>query len=99
MTSISKNVNIDKLDYTINKHNDTYRSATKINAVDVKSNTYINSSEKIMMKILNLKLVMFLKYQDIKTFLEQVIFQIGLKKLLLLQKLKILFPGHMLFVI
>ena len=67
MTSISKNVNIGKLDDTINKHNDTYHSATKMKAVDVKSNTYINPSKKIMMKILNLKLVMFLKYQNIKT--------------------------------
>ena len=99
MTSISKNVNIDKLDDTINKHNDTYHSATKMKAADVKSNTHINSSKKIMMKILNLKLVMFLKHQNIKTFLEQVIFQIDLKRLLLLQKLKILFSGHMLFVI
>ena len=66
--------------------------------VDEKSNTYINSSQKIMMKILNLKLVILLEYQNIKTFLQKLIFQIGLRKFLL-QKLKILLCGHMLLVI
>ena len=51
--------------------------------VDEKSNTYINSSQKIMMKILNLKLVILLEYQNIKTFLQKLIFQIGLRKFLL----------------
>ena len=45
-----------------------------------------------MMKTENLKLV-------IKTFLQKVMFQIGLKKFLLLQKSKILFRGLMLLVI
>ena len=52
-----------------------------------------------MMKILNLKLVILLEYQNIKTFLQKAMFQIGLKKLLLLQKLKALCRGHILLVI
>ena len=52
-----------------------------------------------MMKIINLKLVIQLEYQNIKRFLQKAIFQIDLKKFLLLQKLKILFHGHMLLVI
>ena len=51
-----------------------------------------------MMKIINLKLVIQLEYQNIKRFLQKTIFQIDLKKFLLLQKLKILFHGHMLLV-
>ena len=47
------------------------------------------------MKILNLKLMMLLEYLNIKTFL----FQINPKKLLLLQKERILLLGHMLLVI
>ena len=39
------------------------------------------------------------EFQNIKTFLQKAMFQIGLKKFLLLQKLKILFRGHMLLVI
>ena len=52
-----------------------------------------------MMKIINLKLMIQLEYQNIKRFLQKAIFQIDLKKILLLQKLKILFHGHMLLVI
>ena len=52
-----------------------------------------------MMKIINLKLMIQLEYQNIKRFLQKAIFQIDLKKFLLLQKLKILFHGHMLLVI
>ena len=53
----------------------------------------------IIKKILNLKLVTKLEYQNMKIFLQRVSFQIGLKKFLLLKKLKILFHGHMLLVI
>ena len=53
---------------------------------------------KFMLKILNLKLVILLEYQNMKRFLQKAMFQIGLK-FLLLQKLKILFREHMLLVI
>ena len=52
-----------------------------------------------MKKILNLKLVILLEYQNINIFLEKVKLQIGPKKFLSLQKLKILCRGHMLLVI
>ena len=55
--------------------------------------------KKLMMKILNLKLVILLEYQNIKTFLQKVMFQIGLKKILWLEKLKALSHGQMLLVI
>ena len=47
MTSISKNVYIDKLDYIVNKYNNTYHSTIKMKPFDVKSNIYINSSKEI----------------------------------------------------
>ena len=47
MTSISKNVYIDKLDDIVNKYNNAYHSTIKGKPVDVKSNTYINSSKEI----------------------------------------------------
>ena len=68
--------------------------------VDVKSSTYIVTYivitivKKLMIKILNLKLVILLEYQNIKTFLQKVTFQIGLKNFLWLKKLKILCPEH-----
>ena len=47
MTSIPKNVHIGKLDDIVNKYNNTYHSRIKLKLVDVKSNTYINSSKEI----------------------------------------------------
>ena len=70
MTSISKNIYIDKLDDIVNKYNNTYHSTLK------------------MKKILSLKLVILLEYQNIKIFLKKVTVQIGLKKFLWLKKVK-----------
>ena len=47
MTSISKSMYIDKWDDIVNKYNDTCHSTIKMKLVDVKLNTYINSSEEI----------------------------------------------------
>ena len=80
MTSVSKDVYIDKLDNIVNKYNNTYHSTIKMKSVDVKSNTYSDSSEKLIIKILNLKLMILLEYQNIKIFLKKVTLQIGLKK-------------------
>ena len=38
---------IEKLDDIVNKYNNTYHSTTEMKPVDVKSNTYINSSKEI----------------------------------------------------
>ena len=46
MTSIPKNVYIDKLDDTVNKCNNTYHRTIKMKPVDVKNNTYVDSSKK-----------------------------------------------------
>ena len=89
MTSMSKDVYIDKLDI-INKYNNTNHSIIKMKPVDVTSIT--------MIKILNLKLLMLLKYQNIKTFLQKTMLQID-KKFLRLKKLKTLYCGHFLLVI
>ena len=67
--------------------------------VNVKSRAYIDSIKENHEKILNLKLVVLLEYQNIKIFLQKVTLQIGLKKLLWLKKLKILCHGLMLLTI
>ena len=46
MTSVSKNEYIDKLDDTVNKYNNTYYRTIKMKPIDVKSNTYIDSSKE-----------------------------------------------------
>ena len=68
MTSISKNVyskNV-KSDDIVNKYNNKYHSAIKRKPIDVRSSTYIDSSKTNNNKILNLKLVIWLEYQNIK---------------------------------
>ena len=47
MTSISKNVNIDKLDDIMNKYNNSYHNTIKMKPVDVRSNTYTVSNKEI----------------------------------------------------
>ena len=42
ITSISKNVYIDKLDDVVRKYNNTYHTSIKMKPVDVKDNTYID---------------------------------------------------------
>ena len=68
MTSVSKNVYIDKLDNIVNKYNNTYHSTTKMKLVDVRSNTYIDSSKEINGKNPKFKIVdnvIISKYKNI----------------------------------
>ena len=47
MTSISKNVYIDKLDDIVDECNNRYHNTIKMKPIDVKDNTYINANKKI----------------------------------------------------
>ena len=47
MTSISKNVYIDKLDDIVDEYNNTYHTSTKMKPIDVKDNTYTNTDKEI----------------------------------------------------
>ena len=70
MTSVSKNVYIDKLDDIVNKVNNTYHSTIKIKPVDVKPNTYVDSCKETNDKDPNFKLddiVRISKYKNIFT--------------------------------
>ena len=61
MTSVSKNVYIDKLDDVVNKYNNTY-STIKMKSVDLKSSTNLDFSKEINDEIPSLKLVIMLKF-------------------------------------
>ena len=50
MTSISKNVYIDKLNTIVNKYNNIYHITIKMKPIDVKDNTYINTNKEINYK-------------------------------------------------
>ena len=47
MTSISKNVYIDKLGDIVDEYNNTYHTSIKMKPVDVKDNTYINFEKEV----------------------------------------------------
>ena len=58
MTSVSKNVFIDKLDNTVNQYNNMHHRTIKMKPVDVISSTHILISiKRIIRKILNLSFV------------------------------------------
>ena len=68
MTSVSKIVYIDKLDYILNKYNNTYHSTIKMKPIEVKSSTYIDSSKEKNDKDSKLKtgnIVRISKYKNI----------------------------------
>ena len=50
MTSISKNVYINKLDDIVDEYNNTYHTTIKMKPIDVKDNTYINTDKEIKNK-------------------------------------------------
>ena len=47
MTSVSKNVYIDKLDDIVGEYNNTYHRTIKMKPVDVKDNTYIDFKKEV----------------------------------------------------
>ena len=96
MTSISKNVYIDKLDDIVRKYNNTYHRSIKMKPVDVKDNTYIDFKKEVNDKDPKFKIG---DHVSTKIFLLKGICQIGQKKYPLLVKLKILCHGHMFLMI
>ena len=68
MTSISKNVYIDKLDDIVDEYNNTYHTTIKMKPADVKDNTYINTGKEINNKDCKFKVgdhVIISKYKNI----------------------------------
>ena len=68
MTSISKNVYIDKLDDIVNEYNNTYHRTIKIKPIDVKDSTYINIDKEVNDNDLKFKVgdhVRISKYKNI----------------------------------
>ena len=64
-------------------------------SIDVTSDSYAEYNEDSNKKILDLKLVIMLEFQNIKTFLLKDTLKIDRKKSFLLAKLKIQFLGLM----
>ena len=84
---------IDKFDDIVTEYNNTYHRTIKMKPVDVKDNTSIDFEKEVNDKNPKFKAgdhVRISKYKNIFATC-----QIGLKKFLLVVKLKIQFHGHM----
>ena len=82
MTSVSKNMYVDKLDDIV-KNTIMHIIAQLTGNLLIQNQTHILTLvKKLILKILNLKLVILLEYQNIKTFLQKFTLKIGLKKIL-----------------
>ena len=68
MTSVSKNVYIDKLDDIVDEYNNTYHRTIKMKPIDVKDNTYIDFEKEVNDKDPKFKVgdhVRIFKYKNI----------------------------------
>ena len=99
MTAIEQNIYFDVLHDIVNKYNNTVHRTIKMKPIDVTNDYHAKYDEHPNKKILNLKLVIMLEFQNIKIFLLKDILQIGQKNFLLLKKLKTQFLGLMLLLI
>ena len=72
MTSVSKNVDLDKLDDIVHKYNNIYHTAIKMKPVDVKPNTYIDSSKEVNDKDPKFKIVDTVRISKYRSFFAKV---------------------------
>ena len=98
MTAISKHVYFEVLNDVVNKYNNTVHRTIKMKPINVTSDYYAGYNEDSNKKILSLKLVIVLEFQNAKALLLKDMFRIGQKKFLLLIKSKTQFLGLMLLV-
>ena len=99
MTSISKNVYTNKLDDIVNKYNNAYHNTIKIKPVDVKSNTYINSSKDINNKDPKFEIGDIVRISKYKNIFAKGHVPIWSEEIFVIKKLKIWCHGHMLLMI
>ena len=82
VTSISKNVYINKLDDIVDEYNKTYHRTIKIKPVDIKDNIYNDFKKEVHDKVPKFKVGDNVRISNTKIFLLKDTCQIGLKKLL-----------------
>ena len=88
MTSISKNVYIDKLDDIVNKYNNTYHKTIKMKPVDVKSKIYVISSKEVNDKDPKFKIGHIVRISKYKTIFAKGYNPNWSEKLFVIKKVK-----------
>ena len=66
MTSVSRNMYIDKLDDIVNEYNNAYHRTIKMKSFDVKVNAYIDFSKEVNDKDSNFKIGNYVKISKYK---------------------------------
>ena len=99
MTSISKNVYINKLDDIVNEYNNTYHTTIKMKPIDVKVNTYINTDKEINNKDPEFKVGDRVRISKCKNIFAKGYMPNWSEEVFVIKKLKILFRGLMLLMI
>ena len=68
MTSVSRNVYIDKLDDIVGEYNNTYQRTIKIKSVNVEDNTYVDFKKEVNDKDPKFKVGNHVRISKYKTF-------------------------------
>ena len=92
MTSMSKNVRVDKLGDIVNKYNNTYHSVIKIKPFDVKSSIYIDSSKEINDKDPKFKIADIVGISKYKNIFTRVYVPKWSEEVSVIKKVKITVP-------
>ena len=88
MTSISKNVYIDKLDDIVKKYNNTYHISIKMKPVDVKDNTYIGFKKEVNDKNPKFKVGDHVRISKYKNIFAKVYVPNWSEEILIIKKIK-----------
>ena len=99
MGVVSKSIQFNVSDDIVDNYNNTFHRIIGMKPIDVKSDSYAEYNGDSNEKDPKLNQVVMHEFQNTKEFFLKYILQIGLKKFLLLAKLKIQFHGLMLLVI
>ena len=99
MTSVSKNVYIDKLHDIVVEYNNTYHKTIKMEPVDVKDNTYIDFKKEVNDKDPKFKVGRHVRISKYKYIFAKVYTPNWPEEILLLVKLKVHLHGHILLMI
>ena len=99
MTSISKNVYIDKLDDIVNEYNNTYHRIIKMIPIDVKDNTYLNTDKEVNDKDPKFKVGNHIRISKYKNIFAKGYTPNWSEEVFMLRKLRIQFHGLMLLMI
>ena len=99
MTSMSKNVYIDKLDDIVCEYDNTHHRTIKIKPVDVKDKIYIDFKKEVNDKDPKFKVGDHVRISKYKNIFAKGYTSNWSDEVLLLLKLKIQFHGHMLLMI